>query len=152
MTKQLCITLVSLLVLGCYPAFAGVDHPKVTPPANVAGKWQVSWTGRLGTEKGVLTLKQEGQKVSGTFDDLHGSSPLEGKVDGNKVTYDVQFAGKRPYTIDFTGTVNGDKIDGTSQAKNVGGNGAYLGHGGEVVQPERPWSATRIVDPPAKSE
>jgi hypothetical protein len=39
--------------------------------------------------------------------------------------------------------VAGEKINGKSRAKNVEGAGAYLGHGGEVVQPDHPWTASR---------
>jgi len=45
--------------------------------------------------------------------------------------------------IRFSGTAEGGELKGTSQAVGVGGPGAYLGHAGEVVQPEHPWTAKR---------
>lgn len=113
-------------------------------PANVQGKWQASWTGRLGSEPVMLVLKQQGSKVTGKM--LRGTTatPLTGTIAGNEISMRVNFAGPKPYTILFKGSVEGDSIKGTSQAQNVGDSGAYMGHGGEIVQPDRPWTATRM--------
>jgi hypothetical protein len=119
--------------------------------AKVNGKWQMSWTGRLGTEKCSFDLQQDSAKLKGTFQDQRGSSTLTGSIDGNKISFEVEFKGPKPFTTKFTGTVDGDKITGTSQAVGIGGSGAYLGHAGEIVQPEHPWSATRGVDQPNPS-
>ena len=112
--------------------------------ANVRGKWQASWTGRLGSEPVMLVLKQQGSKVTGKM--LRGTTatPLTGTIAGNEISMLVNFAGPKPYTILFKGSVEGDSIQGTSQAQSVGKRGAYMGHGGEIVQPDRPWTATRM--------
>jgi hypothetical protein len=111
--------------------------------SNVAGTWQVSWQVRLGTARASLQLKQDGSKLSGTFQEMGVSSRLSGSIQGKSISFDVEFPGPRPYTIEFTGTVDGEKISGKSRAKDVEGAGAYLGHGGEVVQPDHPWTASR---------
>jgi hypothetical protein len=126
-------------------------------PVDASGKWQVAWTGRMGTEHCTLQLAQDSGKLKGTLQDQRGSSPLTGTVDGTKISFDVQFQGPNPFTTRFIGTIDAGKISGTSQAVGVGGAGAYLGHGGEVVQPEHPWTATRTaeqaspIDHPAKN-
>ena len=112
-------------------------------PVKVAGKWQVSWIGRIGTEQAVLALQQNGPDLTGTFQDLRGTSPLTGKVENNTLTFDVAFQGKKPFTIVFTGVLENGAIKGSSRSKEAGG---YLGHGGEIVNPERPWTATRADD------
>ncbi|HEY6301659.1 MAG TPA: hypothetical protein VIX14_01220 [Terriglobales bacterium] len=116
--------------------------------ADVSGDWQVSWRGRLGTEPGTLHLQQDGTRLSGTFKDVHGLSPLLGTVDQNQISFDVQFQGPHPFTTRFTGNANGNKIEGISEAIGVAGGGAYLGHGGEIVHPEHPWTAHRVANPP----
>ena len=143
------------------PANPNPDTPSSQKPAEVAGDWQVSWTARLGVEKCVLHLQLDGTKLTGTFKDLHGVMPLSGTVDGNKITFEVQFGGKYPFTTRFTGSVNDGKIEGTSEAVGVTGGGAFLGHAGEVVHPEHPWTAQRVTNtagetaskpnPPAKN-
>ena len=117
-------------------------------PMDVGGKWQATWQGRLGSEPCTIELQQDSNKLKGTLQDQRGLSPLSGTVDGKKITFDVQFGGPRPFTVRFTGNVDADKIEGTSQAVGVGGGGAYLGHGGEVVQPEHPWTAKRVANQP----
>src|ERR1700678_841318 len=119
------------------------DKTAHVPATEVAGSWQVSWQGRLGTEEGVLHLQREGAKLTGTFEDLHGSSPLTGTMDGKTISFDVKFNGTRPFTTRFTGTADGDKLAGTSQVVGVEGGGAFLGHPGEIVHPEHPWTAKR---------
>jgi hypothetical protein len=147
----LAVILVSLSLPCCF-AQSGVNSTaKTAERAHVSGKWQMSWTGRLGTEKCSLDLQQDAGKLKGTFQDQRGSSSLTGTVDGNKISFDVDFKGPRPFTTRFTGTVDGDNISGTSQAIGIGGSGAYLGHGGEIVQPEHPWTAKRVTDEPNPS-
>lgn len=120
-------------------------------PMDVAGKWQATWQGRLGSEPCTIELQQDSNQLKGTLQDQRGLSPLSGTIEGKKVTFDVQFGGPRPFTTRFTGNVDADKIEGTSQAVGVGGGGAYLGHGGEVVQPEHPWTARRVANQPGTS-
>ncbi len=113
-------------------------------PIHVQGKWQASWTARLGSEPVMLELKQHGTKLSGKLLRASGAAPLSGVIDGKEISFVVNFAGSKPYSILFKGSVEGDSIKGTSQAQNVGASGAYLGHGGEIVQPDHPWTATRV--------
>jgi hypothetical protein len=69
-------------------------------PAKVEGSW------RLG--KGQLTLKQNYQMVTGTFETGGKSVPVEGKLRGADLTFT---AGGTPYA----GHVNGDTIEGTTK-------------------------------------
>src|SRR6202795_3494978 len=81
-------------------------------PADIGGAWQISWQGRGGSQQATLQIQQDGSKLSGTFQDSGGSSPLNGSVAGNNVSFSVQIQG-RPMTLAFTGTINGDKMSGT---------------------------------------
>jgi hypothetical protein len=124
--------------------------------ADASGDWQVSWEGRMGTEQATLRLRQDGAKLSGTFKDVHGLSSVSGTISKtageNKISFDVKFEGRYPFTTRFNGSASGGKLEGTSQGINVtDGAGAYLGHGGEIVHPEHPWTAIRIANQPAQS-
>jgi hypothetical protein len=134
-----CVRVVTGMVAATYMVAAGQ-----TSPVDVTGNWKVSWQGRLGTEQCLLHLQKDSGKLTGTFQDLRGTSPISGTVDGSRISFEVHFPGPRPFTIRFSGTADGGKIEGTSQAVGVSGSGAYLGHGGEVVQPEHPWTAKRV--------
>jgi hypothetical protein len=142
----LAVITVPISLACCFAQGSGNVALAAAELVNVTGKWEMLWTGRLGTEKCALELQQDSAKVKGTFQDLRGNSSLSGTIDGNKISFEVEFKGSRPFTTKFTGSIDGDKITGTSQAVGVGGAGAYLGHAGEIVQPEHPWTATRAKD------
>jgi hypothetical protein len=109
--------------------------------AKVQGKWRIAWDVRLGTVRGILVLKQNGSTVTGTFQDDRGSYPFSGTVQGQAITFDVSFTGPPPYTIEFKGSVDGEKISDTSGLQN--GERGFLGHAGEINEPQRPWTATK---------
>lgn len=114
--------------------------------AKVQGKWRIAWNVRLGTVRGILILKQHGSTVTGTFQDDRGSYPLSGTVQGQAITFDVAFIGPPPYAIEFKGSVDGEKISGTSGLQN--GEPGFLGHAGEINEPQRPWIATKGLKRP----
>ena len=63
-------------------------------PAKVAGVWHMP--------NGLLTLQQNYQSISGTL----GATPVSGRLDGDRITFTA--AG-----TEYTGTVAGDRIEGT---------------------------------------
>lgn len=120
---------------------SGANQP--APSADVTGDWYMEWHGRLGTEQCKLHIDGSGSHFSGTFEDFRGTSTFTAALEGNRLSFDVPFRGPRPFTIRFNGVMANGEISGTSQAQDVSGPGAYLGHGGEIVQPEHPWIAQR---------
>ena len=134
--------------------FAGSAQasPSDQPPApktvklkipKVGGKWRIAWDVRMGTIRGVLSLKQHADQVTGTFfENLNGQTyTLSGSLQGKNITFDIPFPSSKPYTIEFKGTVDGEKMTGTSASK--GGGTVYLGHGGEIVDPQHSWIAIK---------
>jgi hypothetical protein len=83
-------------------------------PANNGGAWQISWRARNGSQQATMQIRQDGSKLSGTFQDASGSSSVTGSIAGNNVSFSVQIQG-RPKTLAFTGTIDGDKMSGTFQ-------------------------------------
>jgi hypothetical protein len=110
-----------------------------SPPANVAGAWQISWQGRSGIQQATMQIQQDGTKLSGTFDDASGSASVTGSVAGNKVSFSVQVQ-EHPVTLAFAGTVDGDKMSGTFHPQG-GGAGGRRGRGG--TQGNYTWSGVR---------
>jgi hypothetical protein len=138
-----------LFLLVSLASAQAADHDAAAKTANVSGKWRIAWDVRLGTVRGVLVLKQKADNLSGTFQEYGKSYPLSGSVRGRAVTLVVPFTGRYPYTIEFNGTVEGKKISGTSHSKD--GGEVFLGHAGEVDEPQRPWTATRGLKNPNAS-
>jgi hypothetical protein len=110
-------------------------------PANIGGAWQISWQARTGSQQATMQIQQDGSKLSGTFQDAGGSSPVTGSIAGNSVSFSVQVQG-RPMTLAFTGTIDGDNMSGTFQPQGEGGGGGGRGGRGGG-QGSHTWSGIR---------
>lgn len=87
----------------------------------VDGKWEIVINSPLGAQKATLDLKTDGAVLTGTQQAAQGSGPLEnGKVDGNGLTWSAKITNPMPLTLDFTGTVDGDKLSGSVKAGAFG--------------------------------
>jgi hypothetical protein len=80
--------------------------------SNLTGTWNAKV--ELGDQNGTPTfvLKQEGEKLSGTYSGALGEAPIHGTVKGNDVTIDFEASGA---AIHYAGKVDseGKKIEGT---------------------------------------
>ena len=85
------------------------------------GKWEIVINSPLGAQKAQLDLKTDGASLSGTQQAAQGSGPLEnGKVEGNNLSWSAKIISPMPMTLDFTGTVEGDKLSGSVKAGSFG--------------------------------
>jgi hypothetical protein len=97
--------LAAAIVVGAVPAFAQTD---------VSGEWEVTINSPQGANTSRVTLKQDGEKVSGLFKSPAGELPFEGgTLTGNelKFVFTVNFQGN-PLPITLTGKVDGGAITG----------------------------------------
>lgn len=86
-------------------------------PRNIAGKWAFEVVTENGTGTPTVTFKQEGEKLTGTYDSSRGGPrQLEGTIKGDKVTFTV----KGQVDLVFTGTVIGDTITGDADFSGQG--------------------------------
>lgn len=91
-------------------------------PSKVAGSWQISVETPRGTNNQTLTLEQDEAKLKGTISGPRGDAPLEGKVDGNKVSFTVKRETPNgTFTLEYTGTVDGDSMSGTVHSERFDG-------------------------------
>ena len=87
----------------------------------VDGKWEIVINSPLGAQKAVLDVATSGNSLTGTQTAQQGSGPLEnGKVDGSTVSWSAKITNPMPLTLDFTGTVEGDKLSGSVKAGSFG--------------------------------
>jgi hypothetical protein len=87
----------------------------------IDGKWEITINSPLGAQKATLDLATDGASLTGTQQAAQGSGPLEnGKVDGSTLTWSAKISSPMPMTLDFTGTVDGDKLSGSVKAGSFG--------------------------------
>ena len=87
----------------------------------VDGKWEIVINSPMGAQKAALDITTNGGSLTGTQTAQQGSGPLEnGKVDGNSVSWSAKITNPLPLTLDFTGTVDGDKLSGSVKAGSCG--------------------------------
>lgn len=91
-------------------------------PANVAGTWEMTSGGPRGTRTQTLTINQDGTTIKGTLKGQRGEAPLEGSVTGNKLSFSVKRdTPNGTFTVEYTGTVEGDSMKGKSHSERFGG-------------------------------
>jgi hypothetical protein len=105
----LCLTCVALL--SAAPA----------APANVAGQWQFTVELSMGTGRPLVTFKQDGEKITGTYEGRYGKSALEGTVKENHVEFTVTVVAEGTTVSGlFAGDYEKDQMSGTVQYEGAG--------------------------------
>jgi hypothetical protein len=80
---------------------------------NVTGNWKLTIETPNGPGTPSLVLKQEGEKLTGTYKGRFGESPLEGTVKGNEIKFTVKVnAQGNELAIEYAGTLEGDTMKG----------------------------------------
>jgi hypothetical protein len=120
------------LVLGWLLMSAGMALA-ADEAAKVAGSWEMSIESPRGTFTQALKLEQDGNNIKGTLTGRRGESPVAGSVTGNKIKFTLtRETDNGTFTIEYSGTVEGDSMKGTSHserfdgewtAKRAGGSG-----------------------------
>jgi hypothetical protein len=123
--------LVLLAAAGSLAAGPAQTQKPAPPPASVGGKWIVTLVMSQGTATPGLELKQDGEKVTGTYTGRYGAFPLQGSVKAR--TLEFGFTMKADGTdvpMTFIGEVAAD-------GQSIKGD-ATLGEMGEAT-----WTARR---------
>ena len=80
---------------------------------SVDGKWNITIKTPMGDQNAELTLKQEGDALTGTMSGAMGAVDVaNGKVEGDTLTWSASVTSPMPVTLDFTGKIEGDAISG----------------------------------------
>ncbi len=108
------LLLVALVTLLAAPAV-------LAEPAKVEGKWNVLLQLESITGHPVLTLKQDGEKLTGTYEGRYGPSALEGEIKESKIAFIVTFNAEGTKTTGvFQGTVDGATMGGSVEFEGAG--------------------------------
>lgn len=81
--------------------------------ADVDGEWDCVTKSPLGEQKSVLTVNSSGDSWTGTNAGPMGSlDVIDGKVNGNTLTWKMDMKVPMPLTLDCTATIDGDTLTG----------------------------------------
>lgn len=86
----------------------------VAQAANLTGKWVLEVQTDAGSGTPTVTLKQDGEKLTGHYSGQLGETDLTGSVKGNQFTFG--FSGDaqgQQFKVTYTGTVEKDTMKGT---------------------------------------
>jgi hypothetical protein len=92
-----------------------------TPVIDVTGDWQITVNSPMGARTTPLSLKQDGEKVSGSFKSAAGELPVTGTLVDNelKLAFTLNVQGN-PIDISLDGKVAGESITGMAQFGGFG--------------------------------
>src|SRR4051812_3308926 len=90
-------------------------------PASIAGQWQFTVELAIGTGRPLVTFKQDGEKITGTYEGRYGKSTLEGTVKENVVQFTVTVVAEGTTVAGvFTGTYENDRMSGDVDYEGAG--------------------------------
>jgi hypothetical protein len=93
-----------VLVLSLLPALA----------ADVTGTWNFAVELGVGSGNPTFVLKQQGEKITGTYSGTLGEAPVTGKIEGDNIEFwfEADAAGEK-FRASYKGVVkNGNTIEG----------------------------------------
>ena len=89
--------------------------------SGVDGEWDCITKSPLGEQKSVFTVKSDGNSFTGSNAGQMGAlDVIDGKVDGNKLTWKMEMKVPMPMTLDCQATIDGDTLTGTVGAGAFG--------------------------------
>lgn len=96
------ITVLSTVLVLSVAALAGQQ--------DVTGTWKVTVESQAGTGNPTVVLKQDGEKLTGTYKGQLGEAPLQGTIKGGDISFSfkVNVQGQ-DLQVEYVGTVEGGK-------------------------------------------
>lgn len=89
-------------------AFSGIGIA-----ADITGKWDFEVKLDAGTGNPTFTFKQDGEKVSGTYQGQLGEAAVTGVVKGNEIKFTFKVSqGGESMTATYEGTIDGATMKG----------------------------------------
>lgn len=111
------------------------QKPDSKATQTVAGKWAMTLEMSMGTGTPTLDLKQDGEKITGTYTGRYGTFDLQGSVKERAIQFSFTMSAEgQSVTMSFTGEIaqDGQTMKGT----------AVLGEMGDAT-----WTAKREKTP-----
>src|SRR5260370_25510785 len=111
------VTLAALIM----PIFAMATPAVAADTAKVAGEWNLKFESPNGTATPTAIIKQDGEKLTGTYKGRFGESPLTGTITGNAIKFTTDVSTPNGViAVEYSGTVDGDTMKGTAAFGSMG--------------------------------
>ncbi len=92
----------------------------------VQGKWKITINTPMGERSGVLELLVSGKTLSGSLSDAdHYVAISDGKIEGNRLSWQAKISKPMRLSFKFTATVEEDRISGV--ARHMLGTATFSG-------------------------
>jgi hypothetical protein len=110
-----------VLLLLSVPGVYSFDPPGEMPGVDVSGVWELTVESQDGTAHPVITLKQDGQQITGSYEGKIGARSLTGSLKNNEITFVVKLKFREvDYDVTYTGTVENDSMKGSIRFGDAG--------------------------------
>jgi len=99
------------------------NKQEAKPSPSVAGKWNMTLEMSMGTGTPTLELKQDADKITGTYTGRYGTFPVEGSLKERAIVFNVTISAEgTSVTMSFTGEVaaDGQSMKGTASMAELG--------------------------------
>jgi hypothetical protein len=78
------------------------------------GNWSLVVSTPMGERQATLSAKTDGAALKGSqMAEGNSAEIFDGTVDGNAVAWKVSITDPMPMTLEFSGTIDGDKLSGS---------------------------------------
>ena len=105
----------------CFAVMGGAMPYAGFPAEDVTGTWDMTVENSGEIAHPSILLRQDGERISGTYNGQMGKSSVEGSLKGTDIQFRVNLKFQDAvYTITYTGTVNEDAMKGTVRFGDAG--------------------------------
>jgi len=84
---------------------------------DVSGTWEMAVELDVGGGTPTFTFTQDGETLTGTYQGTFGEAGITGSIQGNRIEFSFELQGQ---TVVYTGTVDGDTMQGECDYGDVG--------------------------------
>jgi hypothetical protein len=87
----------------------------------IDGDWTITVNSPMGKQESKVSFKAEGSTLTGVQAGQGGSQPIAGgSIEGDTVKWSASITSPFPMTLEFTGKLAGDSLDGSVKAGSFG--------------------------------
>ena len=102
-------------------------NPSGTSAVDITGTWALQVVTEMGTRTPTVTLKQEGEKLTGRYKSQLGEAPVTGTIKDKDFRFQVTLSIEgNPLVLNYTGTVDKNTISGRVDVGDLG-SGTFTG-------------------------